>query len=708
MENQKTNISKINSRADIDDKIINEIAKSLCQISYQYKNITYSSTGFFIKILSNNKKEFRFLVTCFDFSPKELENKNIELKKIEETNKKIKVRLSLDSKNRIIYEISDISLIQIKDEDKTIKDNFDFLTCDENYRYGYDQYKDRDVFTFEYLNGLSSNIGKIKEIDKNGEFNHNIQNGQVSSGFPIILLSDSRVIGVQKNFINCEKKYKRLHKGIFFGVIIDKLNDIINNSKNDSKKNRKKGNNYSEKKKNDEEEASEEESDEITKEKTESRKKKKKENKNGNNRNKNHRGEEKNESLIEESEIENNNEKMSKENKSKNLKNKEKINKEIKEKINRCNYIHAEVNIEKEKLNQAMPIISSYDAYCRSANRKIEKEEVELKNEEEIKMIDIEIDDEKIDFEYDHKFDEVGTHKIIYSFKQLKLTNINFIFSNCHLSNLESFNLNTEKLANVERMFFKSHLIKINLSNFYAKKLENMSYMFCECIFLEDVILSDFNAENVIDMSNMFKGCSALKKLDLSGFNTKNVKNLRSMFKNCSSLHDLNLSNFDTKNATDMSEMFEGCSSLTSIKLSDDFSAENVKSLRKMFYNCSSLKKLNFSKFNSKEVNDMSKMFSECSSLTRLVLSDFNIEKVTNMSQMFYNCSSLSYLELSNDNKQIPNIKVTRSTHYSKKSNRNIEMNQMFVGCSLKIKNLLTDYSIIEDALRKKNIKVNK
>ena len=196
----------------IDNEIIKEVAKSVCQI--RSKDITGSIPGFFIKLKFNNKDLFRFLVACFNFYSEKLENQDIEL----ETNKKKKLQLSLDSNNRVIVDIFDISIIQIKDEDKFIIKNFNFLTCDENYKYGYDQYKNQDVFTLEYLKGLSPSLGEIKEIqeiDKKCEFNHNIQNSQVSSGSPIFLLSNSRIIGVQKNIIRSEKKCKDLYKGIF-------------------------------------------------------------------------------------------------------------------------------------------------------------------------------------------------------------------------------------------------------------------------------------------------------------------------------------------------------------------------------------------------------------------------------------------------------------------------------------------------------------
>ena len=189
------------------------------------------------------------------------------------------------------------------------------------------------------------------------------------------------------------------------------------------------------------------------------------------------------------------------------------------------NYIIGEVYINNE--NTTIRIINSYENDCRINSYYINKE---YENEKEIKKnIEILINDKKIDFSYEYKFEQKGKYIIKYIFKQ---------------------------------------------------PLTKTDYMFCGCSSLKKIDLSNFNTQNVINMSDMFHGCSSLKNIDLSNFNTQNVTDMSYMFCGCSSLKNIDLSNFNTQNITYMIGMFSGCSSLANIvsennKILNEFKKKN-------------------------------------------------------------------------------------------------------------------------------------
>ena len=574
-------------------EIINKAAKSMCKITYQIDGVsgTASRDAFFINII-NNGNDFRFLVACFDFSPKELENQKIEL----EINKKEKISLFIDY-NHILEDPFYISVIQIKDKDKNIINNFEFLTCDENYIHGYNQYEDKDVFTLKYQEGVgfAYKIGKIMKIDEKDEFTHNIQTGLDSAGSPIILLSDSKIIGIQKNGTRTEKFYK----GIFLGKILDELKKIV-------------GIKSVSKKIDDEKKSSKRESDLMTRAKTETN------------------IEENNNYILAEITIEKSdiNEKKSiinsyqaycraanKNNEKTELKNEEEIRNCCVTKIN----------------GKEIPFVYKHKFDKIGTYEILYLFRVNLTN-------------------INHMYSNCYLSKIIKFNLRLELvSNAQKMFFKSHLISLNLSNINAKNLTDMSGMFEDClFLEKLDLSKFNADKVTDMSNMFKNCKSLKDLNLSDFHTENVTDMSEMFSDCEKLLNIKFSNnFNTKNVSKLRSMFSNCKSLENIDLSEFNTENATDMSEMFSGCSSLLSIKLSNNFNAINATKLRSMFKNCKSLKDLNLPDFHTENVTDMSEMFYSCEKLSRLDLSNFNTKEVTNMSKMFYNCSSLSHLRLS-------------------------------------------------------------
>ena len=228
------------------------------------------------------------------------------------------------------------------------------------------------------------------------------------------------------------------------------------------------------------------------------------------------------------------------------------------------NYILAEFNIKEEDVNKNIQILNCYDYTC---NPFLKNESKKDFNRHEIQNCEIEINGEKIPFNYYYQFKSKGNWTIKYSFKNI-ITNASSMFSGC------------------------DSLKSINLSSFNTSKTTNMGNMFEGCSSLININLSSFNTCNTTNMAFMFKGCSSLTNINLSNFNTVNTTNMRMMFEGCCSLANINLSNFNTANTTDMKSMFEGCSCLTNINLSN-FNTHNVIDMDNMFAGCESLKKQN-------------------------------------------------------------------------------------------------------------------
>jgi len=277
------------------------------------------------------------------------------------------------------------------------------------------------------------------------------------------------------------------------------------------------------------------------------------------------------------------------------------------------------------------------------------------------------------------------------SFDTKNVIDMSYMFCNCfELENINCSSFYTKNVINMNCMFSHCKSLKtIDLSSFDTKNITDMSGMFRCCFCLENIDISSFDTKNVINMSEMFWYCKNLKNLDLSSFETKNVTDMSEMFLNCENLENLDLSSFDTKNVTDMSEMFYGCRSIKNIDVSS-FDTKNVIYMNKMFCCCESLENLDLSSFDTKKVITMAGMFCDCRSLENLDLSPFDTKNVINMSIMFGDCRSLENLDLSSfDTKKV----ITMSGMFSQcESLKNLNLSSfntknatktidMFCGC---------------------------
>jgi len=243
-----------------------------------------------------------------------------------------------------------------------------------------------------------------------------------------------------------------------------------------------------------------------------------------------------------------------------------KINNQLENKINinfinlkGNNFIICEYNIKKDKLNQPIGILNSYEEAKRKHPRDWNWENIKIiENEKEIKEnCKIYLNNKRIDFCYKYEFEKIDKNEITI-FTEIPLKSMSYMFSYCSL------------------------LTSLNLSNFNTNNVNNMENMFSDCCSLTSLNFSNFNTNNVKDMSSMFYNCSSLTSLNLFNFNTNNVNNMWGMFYNCSSLTSLNLSSFNTNNVKDMGSMFYNCSSLTSLNLTN-FNTNNVNNMKSMF-----------------------------------------------------------------------------------------------------------------------------
>ena len=246
------------------------------------------------------------------------------------------------------------------------------------------------------------------------------------------------------------------------------------------------------------------------------------------------------------------------------------------------------------------------------------------------------------------------------TFNTINVKNMSYMFNNC--SDLKHLNLplsfNTDNVNNMTFMFNNCSTLenlKLPLS-FGTKNVKDMNSKFSQCKNISSLNLESFNTENVTNMESMFCDCQKLKELNLSKFNTKNVQNMEKMFFNCSELNSLDLSKFNTSNTLNMNNMFSGCAKIEYLDLSS-FNTTNVKNMDNMFCTCSNLIGVDLSSFNIRNVENMSCMFKECVKLVSLNLSSFDMKNNINMEQMFKDCRSLEEIYI-NENKNKNLIKL--------------------------------------------------
>ena len=216
---------KLNNPID-DISNIMKVAKGTVKI--ELDNDKGVASGFFLKLERNNK-EFYCLMTNAHVITKEMIT-NQEKIKIKYDNETKEINLELNEKERIIFCFMDfsidITIIEIIPKDG-IKDKTYFLNpkTDNNY----EEFIGKNIQIIQFPDGkkLSKSEQKITErftkIDY--MFYHNASTIEGSSGSPIILKDDDKVLGIHKGGIRGKKK----NVGIFIGIILDAIKESKRN-----------------------------------------------------------------------------------------------------------------------------------------------------------------------------------------------------------------------------------------------------------------------------------------------------------------------------------------------------------------------------------------------------------------------------------------------------------------------------------------------
>ena len=179
------------------------------------------------------------------------------------------------------------------------------------------------------------------------------------------------------------------------------------------------------------------------------------------------------------------------------------------------------------------------------------------------------------------------------NFDTKNATNMGRMFMDC--KNLKNLDLSNFDTTNVKKMSYMFHgcenLTNLNLSNFNTINVKEMNDMFHGCKNLVDINISSFNTKNVTNMSRMFMDCSKLTNLNLSFFDTESVTNMSRMFMNCKNLVSLNLASFNTINVTDINRIFFECDQLQNLNIAL-FELKNDANILYMFNGCKNLKEV--------------------------------------------------------------------------------------------------------------------
>ena len=168
------------------------------------------------------------------------------------------------------------------------------------------------------------------------------------------------------------------------------------------------------------------------------------------------------------------------------------------------NILICEFEINQKELNNPIQILNCYEEI-----KKRDSSFQGVENENELKEnCEIFLNNQKIDFSFEVKFQSVGKNTIKLKFKN-PIKNTNYMFFLC------------------------SNLTFVDFSKFNSSKIENMSYMFYMCTNLKEINFSNFQTHNLMNLNNLFFNCSSLLTLDMSNFNTENVTDMSYMLSSC-------------------------------------------------------------------------------------------------------------------------------------------------------------------------------
>ena len=183
------------------------LSNCICKVKFGPKE----GTGFFLKIL-DRYNTFHFLVSNEHVIEQKYVNMRSELHIISEKGKHYYLTYSSYSKLiKCFPKPTDITIVPLLPANIRKMSDIDFLEMDlslSNGR-GFSQYLGEYVYCLQHPNKAPTHIamGKIVKIFNIYEFEHSVDTAEGSSGSPIILCSNNKVVGIHKsgfevNYIN--------------------------------------------------------------------------------------------------------------------------------------------------------------------------------------------------------------------------------------------------------------------------------------------------------------------------------------------------------------------------------------------------------------------------------------------------------------------------------------------------------------------------
>ena len=213
--------AKLNNPINPIDKTM-KVAKGTVKI--ELSNDKGLASGFFLQLKRNNKNFYCLMTNAHVVKEDMIKNK--EKIKIKYDIEEKELNLELNEEERIIINCEegfayDISIIEIIPKDE-IKDKTYFLEPNTD---DYNNFIEKEIQIIQFPEGkrLSLSEAKITGKHKTSDymFYHEASTKKGSSGSPIVLKNDDRVLGIHKGAI--EGKEKNI--GIFIGDIVESLKE---------------------------------------------------------------------------------------------------------------------------------------------------------------------------------------------------------------------------------------------------------------------------------------------------------------------------------------------------------------------------------------------------------------------------------------------------------------------------------------------------
>ena len=212
---------------------ISRAQRSLCKIQTENK----IASGFLIQ-LSRGTKDFFCLMTNEHVVTKSLIKKTANITFFYDYEIK-KLEIQLNQNERFIKDFRDmkidVTIIEILPEDNI--DKTYFLSIDKNYIEEFNELENNDIIILHYPKGISAySFGKIIEI-KDNEFTHSASTDSGSSGGPVFLKGNMKVLGIHKASGGENIKNYANFIGPIYNYLLHNLNQmrIIYNIENKNK-----------------------------------------------------------------------------------------------------------------------------------------------------------------------------------------------------------------------------------------------------------------------------------------------------------------------------------------------------------------------------------------------------------------------------------------------------------------------------------------